>query len=85
MFETDDDSIPKSGDAAKYQETFDKAVRLADLPEDVGPNLQTYLQQAGFVDIKVVVKKLPIGPWPRDRKKKVRPAYRVLMFCFQSC
>ena len=32
--------------------------------------LEPYLMEAGFSDVRVVVKKLPLGPWGRDAKKK---------------
>lgn len=33
--------------------------------------LDDHLRNAGFVDIKVTVKKIPLFPWPKDPKKKV--------------
>ena len=30
-----------------------------------------YLEEAGFQDVKVVVKKVPINPWPKHPRKKV--------------
>lgn len=38
---------------------------------DVAPRLESLLKDAGFVDVRVTVKKLPVGPWAKDRKKKV--------------
>jgi hypothetical protein len=66
----DDGTIPKGGWIEKYQVAFDKAAELAGIKE-VSQELEGYLVEAGFVDVKAVVKKLPIGPWPKDKKKKV--------------
>jgi hypothetical protein len=34
------------------------------------PNYAMYLEQVGFVDIHVVVKQWPFGPWPQEKKMK---------------
>lgn len=70
-FSTDDDTIPKGGAIEEYQGYFDQAASLVGL-KDVREDLEGYLRDAGFVDVHVVVKKLPIGPWPKDPSKKVR-------------
>lgn len=69
-FSTDDDSAPKGGYLAEYRECFEEATTRAGL-KDVCVDLEGYLLDAGFVDVRVVVKKLPVGPWPKDPKKKV--------------
>lgn len=37
--------------------------------------LEGYLCDAGFSDVRVVVKKLPLGPWAKDPKKKELGTY----------
>ena len=68
-FYSDDNSVPPGGSLQKYQENLLKAVRLAGV-QDVTPQLEGYLLDAGFTDVRVVVKKLPLGPWAKDKKKK---------------
>lgn len=70
LFKTDDDTIPKGGAIDKFVAKFTEAIGLAGL-KNVCEDLEGYLLDAGFVDVRVVVKKLPIGPWPKDPKKKV--------------
>ena len=70
-FATDDDSVPKDGPVDRWQKSFQKAAKLAGM-EEVTDKLESHLLKAGFVDVKVVIKKLIIGPWPKDPKKKVR-------------
>lgn len=70
-FQTDDDSIPKGGALEAYEKLFLEAGKLAGL-KDVCEELEGYLLDAGFLDVRVVIKKLPIGPWAKDVKKKVR-------------
>lgn len=69
-FESDDDTVPKGGYIEQYIDALAKAMKLAGF-EDVPPKLEGYLKDAGFVDVKVIIKKLPIGGWPKDPKKKV--------------
>ena len=71
IFHTDDDSISKGGSLDTYQQNFLKACKLAGI-EGVAPILESSLRDAGFVDVRVVIKKLPLGPWPKEPKKKVR-------------
>lgn len=69
-FHSDDDSIPKGGHIERWTDRFNRAAQRAGL-RDVCEELEQYLVNAGFVDVRVVVKKLPIGPWPKDPAKKV--------------
>lgn len=68
--ESDDDSIPKGGAVERYHDAFSKGLKEANIL-DIGPLLGEYLEEAGFVDIHVTVRKLPLGPWAKDRAKKV--------------
>ena len=73
---TDDDSVPKGGHIEAYFKTFAKAAATMGI-KDITRDLEGHLRNAGFVDIKVIVKKLPVGPWPKDPKKKVFTAQLV--------
>jgi hypothetical protein len=75
---SDDDTIVKDGHQQYYQKQMDKAQLDAGLV-DIAPLLESYLKDAGFEDIKVVIKKLPLGPWAKDRKKKVRLVYKNIL------
>lgn len=70
VFESDDDSIPKGGAIDTHCARFLKAAEMAGL-KNVCPELEGYLLDAGFVDVRVVIKKLPLSPWPKDPRKKV--------------
>lgn len=67
---SEDDSIPEGGAIERYQETWAKAFKEMG-GADVAPRLGEMLREKGFVDVRVVMKKLPIGPWAKDGKKKV--------------
>lgn len=67
-FCSDDKTLPKNGIARNYQECYDKAVGKAGI-KDKGTHLKEHLEKAGFEDVKVVIKKLPIGMWPKNKNK----------------
>lgn len=69
-FPTDDDSLPKGGYLDRYITNFEKALDAAGLT-DKTDKLEGYLKDAGFVDVKVVTKKIPYGPWAKDKQTKV--------------
>ena len=71
MYQSDDDSIPKGGYMEQYADTLRQAAVAAGFEADLPPQLAGYLRAAGFVDVQVVVKKLPIGTWPRTLAQKV--------------
>lgn len=73
IWQTDDDTIPKDGYINKYKEGLlegSKLAGLVDISQPIGHKLAKYLREAGFIDVRVQLKKLPLGPWPKDRKKK---------------
>ena len=77
---TDDDSLPKEGHIETYLKHFWEAAKVVGL-RDVTKDLEKSLLDAGFVDVKVVVKKLPIGPWPKNPKQKVSAARLAGLAC----
>ena len=68
-YRTDDDSLPPGGAIDKFQTLFAEAGEIIGI-KDVTKDLEGFLLDAGFEDVRVVVKKMPIGPWPKDPKKK---------------
>ena len=69
-FHSDDDTTPKGGHIERYTDNLNRAAQRAGL-RDACEELEEYLVNAGFVDVRVTVKKFPIGPWPKDPAKKV--------------
>lgn len=69
-FCSDDDTIPKDSSMKLWSDALKKSCELAGF-EDVPTKLEQYLKDAGFVDVRVTLKKLPLGPWPKDAQKKV--------------
>ena len=71
VFLSDDNSIPANGYLARYDRAFTSALEKTGFKLDIAECLEGYLAEVGFVDIKVVVKKLVIGPWAKEAVKKV--------------
>lgn len=69
-WKSDDWSIPVGGYIERYNAAFEKARRKAGLM-DVAAEFVGMLRDAGFVDVVVVMKKVPFGTWARDEAKKV--------------
>jgi hypothetical protein len=69
-YHCDDGSIPADGYIRKFEKELNIGQRAAGFV-DMTPLFESYLKDAGFEDIRVTIKKMPIGPWPKDRKKKV--------------
>ena len=69
QFACDDGSVPAAGFISRYKTAYDTAAAIAGLDEP-HEMLERYLDASGFEEVKVVIKKLPVGTWPRDPKKK---------------
>lgn len=60
LVEPDDNSIPPRKYIEQYIDAISASTKLARL-EDILLKLEKYARDAGFVDVKVFVKKIPIG------------------------
>lgn len=76
-FTSDDDSIPHGGFIEEYEREYLKAAEIAGII-DVPPKLEQHLKDAGFVDVRVTVKKHPIGGWPKDKARKLLGQWGLL-------
>lgn len=70
-FMSDDDSIPHDGYLFKFDKEFNAVSREAGLTDKTS-KLEKLAKDAGFVNVRVVAKKIPLGMWAKDRKLKVR-------------
>jgi hypothetical protein len=70
-WDSDDNTIPEGGNMVQYITALRQGAALAGFEVEIQQKLDKYLSDAGFVDIQVEIKKLPLCPWPRDPKKKV--------------
>ena len=70
---SDDNSIPDDWPGKVWDDNLDYACTQAIYPPRpvrIGPEIKTWMERAGFVDIHEHVSKIPIGPWPKDKRLK---------------
>ncbi|KAF7547507.1 hypothetical protein G7Z17_g7670 [Cylindrodendrum hubeiense] len=69
-FMCDDGTIDKATNALLWMENLCKSAAKFGKPVDTAPHWKEKLSEAGFVDVKQEMRKLPIGMWPKDPKLK---------------
>lgn len=68
---SDDNSITPDWTFAKWEEWMDFATTKVGRPLRMGHRIKQWMIDAGFVDVKEVVTKVPIGSWPADKQLKL--------------
>jgi SAM-dependent methyltransferase len=76
---TDDDSIPKDSACVEASRIFSEMAAKMGAPAEAPRSWAEKVARNGFVDVKEVVYKLPIGPWPRDKQLKEIGAVERMM------
>ncbi|KAI5843100.1 S-adenosyl-L-methionine-dependent methyltransferase [Morchella snyderi] len=64
--QTDDDSIPEKSFLATIMRLYGEALETSGLPQHVGRAMKKMVEEAGFVDVQLHVKKQPLGGWPKN-------------------
>ncbi|KAG6101978.1 hypothetical protein E4U31_003494 [Claviceps sp. LM219 group G6] len=72
----DDGSMPDDDAAKHLYELIDKSFEKFGLKANLAPQLGTYLEKAGFEDIRCQVMKVPIGPWTKDKTMRIIGQYQ---------
>ncbi|WEW59053.1 hypothetical protein PRK78_004521 [Emydomyces testavorans] len=62
------------------QDKFHRIVEQAGIDFDPIPRCPGLLRQAGFQDVELTEKVVPIGTWPKDKKLKTRGRYFMAQF-----
>ncbi|KAL2115787.1 hypothetical protein VTJ04DRAFT_10042 [Mycothermus thermophilus] len=71
----DDDSLEQATRAGhpfvRWEQEFNTvSSQFANRQTTIGPELKQWMEEAGFVDVKEVVFKIPINGWPKDPRLK---------------
>lgn len=74
LFRSDDGSLDGTKLKA-WSDSLPPAGRLLGRVPCPGPELETWVRDAGFTDIVHKMFKLPLGPWPLNRDLKLVGAY----------
>ncbi|WAO91460.1 Hypothetical protein NCS54_00893300 [Fusarium falciforme] len=67
---SDDDTGDKATDFHKWVNTICDASAKFGKPLTCAPEWKTKLEEVGFVDVHQEIRKVPMGPWPKDPKLK---------------
>jgi hypothetical protein len=65
---TDDDSIPPDSGYVESGRLYYEIAEKMGAPLDAPRAWAEQMRAAGFVNLQVVVYKLPMGPWPRSKR-----------------
>ncbi|WZH50332.1 uncharacterized protein QYS62_011576 [Fusarium acuminatum] len=77
-FESDDGTLDKAPNAKLWMKHLIEACAKFGKPVDCADKWKDRLIKAGFVDVQQEVRKLPIGPWPKDPKLKELGRYQAV-------
>lgn len=66
----DDKSMSKSWPFLEWTQYNERAAKEAGRPVRMAHKLKKWYEEAGFVDVQEKVIKLPMNPWPKDKKLK---------------
>lgn len=77
-FESDDGTLDKGPNAKLWMKHLIEACAKFGKPVDCADKWKHRLIKAGFVDVQQELRKLPIGPWPKDPKLKELGRYQAI-------
>jgi len=69
-FHSDDGTAENATNALLWMKELCAAAARFGKPLDIAPRWGEKLREAGFVDVQHEIRKIPIGPWPKDPKMK---------------
>ncbi|KAJ4289331.1 hypothetical protein N0V88_007082 [Collariella sp. IMI 366227] len=69
-FHSDDGTLTPSSEMLKWVTILNDAADSVGRTSSPGPNLEKWVQDAGFVNVRHEKFRLPLGPWPKDPKLK---------------
>jgi hypothetical protein len=76
---SDDDSLPKDSPIVQWHENLHKGMLLAGCNlRGTSQELRAAMEDAGFINVRVIDFKFPLSPWARDRKLKQAGGFAML-------
>jgi hypothetical protein len=69
-FLSDDGTLAEGSPIQMWGKNFFEASEKFGTPCDTPQKLKGWMEAAGFVDVEEHILKLPVGPWPKDRRLK---------------
>ncbi|EOO03882.1 putative methyltransferase domain-containing protein [Phaeoacremonium minimum UCRPA7] len=78
MPQCDDETMKDDDIIKRYYETCQLAMKSFGYDIDKPLHLQGYLEKVGFTNVQCIIKKLPLGTWPKDKTLRLVGHYTYL-------
>ncbi|KAH8688826.1 S-adenosyl-L-methionine-dependent methyltransferase [Talaromyces proteolyticus] len=83
VYKSDDDTVTRTPAISLWQQKLNEAAEAINQPMNLAQTLKDRLERAGFVDVRDDAYKIPVGPWPKDRRLK-EIGYMLLFHCLEG-
>ncbi|PCH01511.1 Hypothetical protein PENO1_042530 [Penicillium occitanis (nom. inval.)] len=83
VYRSDDGTLERTEAIRTWQRQLNDASERVGQPMNSAETLKVRLEACGFVDVRDDAYKLPVGPWPKDRRLK-ELGYMMLFHCFEA-
>ncbi|CRG83579.1 Isopenicillin N epimerase component 2 [Talaromyces islandicus] len=83
VYKSDDDTLTRTPAIVKWQQKLNEASEKINQPLNLAQTMKRRLEDAGFVDVRDDAYKVPVGPWPKDRRLK-EIGYMMLFHCLEG-
>ncbi|EED14088.1 conserved hypothetical protein [Talaromyces stipitatus ATCC 10500] len=83
VYKSDDGTLNRAEAIKTWQQKLNEASERVGQPMNSVETLKARLERAGFVDVRDDAYKVPVGPWPKDRRLK-ELGYMMLFHCFEA-
>lgn len=70
LFTSDDGTVNETNNLAKFTDDVVTAAEKVGIKLRIASRMEEMLTESGYDNIKCEVFKLPMGPWPKDRRLK---------------
>jgi hypothetical protein len=73
---SDDGSMPADGAFEKWQRLWEQGVESVGMTARCYPEvMKRQMEEAGFINVNIVPFKMPLGPWPKDKRLRQAGIY----------
>jgi hypothetical protein len=69
-FLSDDGTLAEGSPIQEWAKNFFEAAEKFGTPATCVQDLKSMMEKAGFIDVEEHILKLPVGPWPKDKRLK---------------
>jgi hypothetical protein len=70
LFKSDDGTLDEGSPIDMWGKNFFEAAEKFGTPVTTVTNIKRWMEEAGFIEVEEHILKLPVGPWPKDKRLK---------------